>query len=93
MNQISNWLLVLVIIAAVFAWRYIPTQRRPRETTYHIKVKFAHGIKEKLVLNERQYEQFKAWLNQPEGIFDIGDEQQFAWIDRQFVVSVTVRRK
>lgn len=93
MNSFSSWLSFLAVVILFALHRYWPMQRGPRETTYRVTVKFAHGIKTRLTLSPTQYEQFAAWLNQPDGIWTIGDDSAMVTLDRAYVVSVEMKRK
>lgn len=92
--MILTWLpWVLVCMFLVLATFVLYIDKRKKALAYHVKVKFAHGIKVKLVLNDSQWEQFKAWLNQVDGKFEIGDDSQLVVLDRGFLVSVEMQRK
>lgn len=93
--MVITWLpwAIVILVLLIAALVYLRGRQQPRTQAYHVKVKFAHGIKTKLVLNETQWEQFRAWLYQPDGIYDIGDDKQSAWLDRSFLVSVEMKQK
>lgn len=66
---------------------------QPRVLNYHVKVKFVGGNKTKLVLNAEQYEQLQAFLNQADGHFEIGDEQNSVKFCREHICAVEVKKK
>ncbi|MCM2531910.1 hypothetical protein NDK43_05300 [Neobacillus pocheonensis] len=53
-----------------------------------MKVKFAHGIKTKLLLNATQYEQLQDFLNRVDALFEIGDELNNVKLYREFICAV-----
>ena len=59
---------------------------------YCITVRHAYGTRTKLTLNKEQYEQLKAWLNSPDGIYEIEGDKAGVWLDRRMLASVEMRR-
>lgn len=92
MNNIAI-VLPYVALAGLGLFLAYKNKSKSKEVTYKIKVKFSSGIKTKLVLNEAQYEQFKAWLAQPEGIYEISSDSETVTLNRKYVSCVEVRRK
>lgn len=86
------WLVWILTILALLVFVYRET-KKPRDTVYRVRVKFHQNVKTKLVLNSTQWEQFQAWLNNPDGIYEIGDDANLAWLDRRHVVSVEMKKR
>lgn len=82
--------ILLWTIVAIYE-SYKIKQKRNKPISYSITIKYSFG-QTKLVLNESQYEQFKAWLNQSEGIFQIGDDNNQVTINRIYVAAVEVKK-
>lgn len=85
------YLIAGLLIAGTGFFMY--ERRKPREARYCIAVKFAYGTVQKITLNAEQYEQFKAWLNHPDGIFDIASDMASVTLDRRFVAAVEAIRR
>lgn len=85
--------ILTVIVGVLLAIIWYLLYRKTEESYYHIKIKFAHNLKTKLVLNAEQYEQFKAFLNQSDGHFEIGDENDHVKLYREFICAVEVKKK
>lgn len=81
--------IVLVLLAIIWFLMFKKTE----DSYYRIKVKFAHGIVSKLVLNAEQYEQFQAFLNLADGHFEIGDDLNHMKLYREFICAVEVKKK
>lgn len=81
---------IIVFLGSLLVLRY--KNNGDSKTLYKVTVKFAFGAKTKLVLNSEQYIQFKAWLAQPDGIFDIVNDENNIIIIRQHVSCVEVRK-
>lgn len=79
---------LLLAIAGYYFYK-----RKSSITTYYVTVKLNGGSKSKLVLKEEQYEQFKTWLNQAEGIYDIGDGINTITLNRRYVACVEVKKR
>lgn len=77
---------VLLIVAANVLIFF--SRRKRAESLYHVKVKFAHGIKTKLLLNATQYEQLQDFLNRVDALFEIGDELNNVKLYREFICAV-----
>lgn len=80
--------IILAVVIVLFIGYEVTRRYRSKAVVHRVIVRFARGIQTKLILNDEQYEQFKAWLNQPDGIYEIGDDSNMAWLDRPNVVSV-----
>lgn len=91
--MILNILYVIAGVLIGIAAFLLLQVNRERVLRYHVKVKFAHGISIKLVLNDEQYQQFKQWLERPEGLFDIGTDDNFVSLNRQNVCCVEVKKR
>lgn len=91
------YILIIIILAfAIYTCHTELEKRQEKILQYHIVVKFIGGSKTRLTLNEQQYENFQQWVSQPEGIFEIKDNDT-AWkqqliLHRQNVVSVEVKK-
>jgi hypothetical protein len=73
---------------------YFYMQKSKRKEAYHyVTLKFVGGNKTKLILNAEQYEQLLATLNQKDGFFEIGDDQDNVKIYREHVCAVEVKKK
>lgn len=88
-------LITLVIIPYLLLGTagYYFYKRKSSTIQYHITVKLNGGSKSKLVLKEEQYEQFKTWLNQAEGIYEISDDIDTVTLNRKYVAAVEVRKR
>jgi predicted proteasome-type protease len=81
---------LIAIIAYIAVKGKVKTQE---EEAYYIKISFSSGSKTRLILNKEQYEQIRAWLKQPDGIFEIYNEEECVILDRKYVESVEVKKK
>lgn len=84
------WVIILLLGVSIY---FILRKSRQRNTAYHVTVKFVGGNKTKLVLNNEQYEQLQAVLNQKDGMFEIGDDLDNVKIYREHVCAVEVKKK
>ena len=94
-NLLITILILLVISIFSFGCAlYLALQKTRRtEAHYHVKIKFAHGIKTKFILNQEQYDRLKTVLDQKDGLYDIGDDMDYVRIYREHVCAVEVKKK
>lgn len=81
---------ILLLGGGIF---YFWQKNKHKELHHHVTIKFVGGSKTKLVLNDSQYEQLQAVLNQKEGLFEIGDDLDNVKIYREHVCAVEVKKK
>lgn len=73
---------------------YEKFKKHEKITQYKVKIKFASGIKTKLVLNEEQYQQFDTWLkDEYERAYEITDGKHKVAIKRHYIACVEVEKK
>lgn len=83
---------VILILAAYIYYKEIKNMHA-KMILYNITIKFIGGNKAKLTLNEEQYNQFKAWVDQAEGVYKAGDDTKSITLNRKHVASVEVRKR
>lgn len=93
LSIVYELLIAAIGVTAVNYFMFFYPKRKHRETLYHVKVKFAHGIITKLVLNAEQYEQLQATLNTSDGYFEIGDDKDNVKLYREFICAVEVKKR
>jgi hypothetical protein len=71
---------------------YIFFSKKKKDKRYYVKVRMSNG-KHKLVLNDGQYEQFKAWVLNAEGLYEITDDNNYMALNRTHMASVEVRKR
>lgn len=86
-------LIILLVLALILNITNFILKRKIRDVYHHIHIKFVGGNKTKLILNDEQYEQLQAFLNQADGHFEIGDDQDNVKIYREHICSVEVKKK
>ena len=88
-NTILSLIAGAILTAAGF---YFAQNRDPKPPRFNVTVRLTHG-RQKLTLNQEQYDQFTAWLGNADGTYDIEGEKYRVVIDRRYVAAVEVQKR
>jgi hypothetical protein len=89
-NIVLIILFSLALAYIIYSEKFKKNKGKP--ICYHIKVKLSNGS-HKLVLNEEQYQQFKSWVVNAEGLYEITDDNNYIALNRNHMASVEVKKR